>query len=129
VSAVLQGSHQLEYTSGNLLYRDVYFGEAHFAGQEVVYHRSDPLWSMCYAGGWTIPLDSNEIQRLAGILQAALREVPAESPFRGPPSFSDPPYHYHNQVRGNLNRFEGSETMEREGVVLYRLVYMGGSLD
>lgn len=34
-----------------LLYRDVYYGFAHFSGQEVVYFSGDPVWSMVYSGG------------------------------------------------------------------------------
>jgi hypothetical protein len=129
VDPVLKGSHQLEYSAGELLYRDIYFGASHFAGQEVLYYRSVPIWSMCYAGGWTVPLDADEIGRLAGLLQNALRAVPTDYPFRGPPSLADPPYRYHNAADGAFGRFEGTEIMEREGEVLYRLVYTGGHLD
>jgi len=129
VPALLPGSHQLEYASPDLLYRDVYFGEAHFAGQEVVYMNAIPVWSMCYAGGWTATLEPAEIERLAGILQAALRAVPAELPFRGPPTFGESPYVYVNHPQGDLRRFEGVETIQRGRAVLYRLVYTGGRLD
>jgi len=53
VTPLLPGSHQLEYREGSLLYRDIYFGEAYFVGQETVYAGSSPLWAMCYAGGFT----------------------------------------------------------------------------
>jgi hypothetical protein len=130
VNPLIPGSHQLEYGEGDFLYRDIYFGEDQFAGQEVVYLRGAPIWSMCYAGGWTGSLERpEEVGRLAGILQAALREVPAEIPYRGPVDYAESPYRYHNEVQGVLDRFQGSETIKRDGTVLYRLVYTGGILD
>jgi len=130
VPPLIPGSHQLEYRQGDFLYRDIYFGEAHFAGQEVVCFRGTPIWSMCYAGGWTNSLEGpEEAIRLAGILQAALRLVPSEMPYRGPSHYLETPYAYHNEARGALHRFEGGETIQRDGVVLYQLFYTGGSLD
>ena len=130
VEPLIPGSHQLEYHEGDLLYRDIYFGEAHFAGQEVVYYRGTPIWSMCYAGGWTATLEQpQEANIIAGILQAALRQAPNDAPYRGPKHYAEAAYHYLNRIRGCLDRFEGSETIERNSIVVYRLVYTGGSLD
>ena len=130
VTPLISGSHQLEFRQGDFLYRDIYFGEAHFAGQEVVYFRETPIWSMCYAGGWTNSLEGPEqASRLAGILQAALRQVSSDMPYRGPSHYLEAPYAYYNEVRGALHRFEGGERIHRDGVVLYQLFYTGGSVD
>lgn len=47
---LVPGAKQLECAEGPWLYRDLYFGFARFAGQEVIYHRQCPIWSMTYAG-------------------------------------------------------------------------------
>ncbi len=130
VEPLIPGSRQFEFREGDLLYRDIYFGEAHFAGQEVVYLGGTPIWSMCYSGGWTRPLEQpEESLRLARVLRAALRKVPEAIPYRGPSLYEEAPYNYRNSVSGSLNRFEGYETIDRDGTVAYRLVYLGGSLD
>jgi hypothetical protein len=130
VEAALSGSHQLEYGEGDLLYRDIYFGENHFAGQEVVFFRGTPIWSMVYAGGWTSIADRPEdADHLAGVLQAALRHVPSTSPYRGPSDYHEDPYLYRNEFQGDLVRFQGRETIERDGIVLFQLIYTGGALD
>jgi hypothetical protein len=51
VTPLVPGSKQLEYRDGDYLYRDIYFGMAYFAGQEVVFHREQTVWSMSYARG------------------------------------------------------------------------------
>ena len=129
VPAVLAWSHQLEYRSEGLLYRDIYFGQAHFAGQEVVYLNERPVWYMRCGGGWTGRLADGEVPAVAVVPQSALRAVPIGGPFRGPASHAVGRYVCRNEVTGGIRRFRGVERMEREGVVLYELSYSGGGLD
>jgi hypothetical protein len=129
VTPLLAGSHQLEYREGSLLYRDIYFGEAYFVGQETVYAALSPIWAMCYAGGFTTSVsDPSETDEIGGVLQAALREVPPERPYRGPSTFRRGIYSYVNDVEGNVYRFSGMETIARGDEVAYRLRYSGGVL-
>jgi len=130
VVPLLVDSHQLEYRLDEMLYRDVYFGTSHFAGQEVVYKGETAVWSMCYVGGWTDELENEgEIPQLATLLQAALRQVPVDTPFRGPTEYASGPYVYRNSVSGNLRLLRGEEAMSRGMTVLYRLNYAGGAVD
>jgi hypothetical protein len=129
VTPLLPGSHQLEYREGSFLYRDIYFGEACFVGQETVYAGAAPIWAMGYAGGFTEALrDSSEAGEVGGVLQAALGEVPVEQPYRGPSVFRRGDYTYVNQVEGDVDRFSGVETIARGEQVVYRLQYSGGML-
>jgi hypothetical protein len=129
VPAVLAGSHQLEYRRGDLLYRDIYFGAAYFAGQETVYRGDDAMWAMCYAGGWTDRVaDPGQTAELGAFLQSALKQAPKEHPFRGPPEYRQGPYTYRNTPDGDYRRFSGVEHIEMGPVVLYQLHYCGGLL-
>jgi hypothetical protein len=129
VDPVLQDSHQLEFRSGDLLYRDIYFGEAFFAGQETVYENKNALWSMSYAGGWTEALIGlGDARILGGFLQSALREVPPRFPFRGPIEYSEDEYRYKNYPKGDINRFKGNEQILIKNQVVYKLNYCGGRL-
>jgi hypothetical protein len=112
-----------------LLYRDIYFGEAYFVGQETVYAASSPIWAMCYAGCFTTSVsDQTEAGEIGRVLQAALREVTSEQPYRGPSTFCRGIYSYVNETEGDVYRFSGMETIARGDEVVYQLRYNGGVL-
>lgn len=127
VPSVLPGSKQLEYASGPLSYRDIYFGSAHFAGQEVVYLEEEPVWSMVYCGGVT---EASEIStsEVYTFLRQALRSVTEEWPFRGPSTFELGRFKYCNGICGDIAAFSGIERIEKDGQEIYRLHYTGGTL-
>jgi len=127
VTALLTDSHQLEYRAGTLFYRDIYFGQAYFVGQETVYHANTAIWSMCYAGGWTDQLTSeDDIGRISLLLQNALKRVPADFPFRGPHEYDEASCHYRNSPNGNVERFNGNEHITCGSRKVYELHYSGG---
>jgi hypothetical protein len=127
VQPLLPGSFQFEYSQGNWLYRDMYFGAGYFAGQEVVYWQEHPLWSMVYAGGLLEerPSQLPAIQ-INEFLKAALREVSVELPYRGPGSFRNGDFAYRNEFMGNVERFTGVERIYYFGTPIYELMYNGG---
>jgi hypothetical protein len=128
VRPVLSGSHQLEYRKGALFYRDIYFGGDYFVGQETVYHKDTPIWAMSYAGGVNEGVNTNQTPGIYQILQAALRKVPQEAPYRGPVNFEDGKFSYTNRILGMLTRFSGVETISFEDRPIYHLHYSGGIL-
>ncbi len=129
VAPLLTGSHQLEHRRGAYLYRDLYFGEARFAGQETVYRGDKPTWTMCYAGGYSDPaLQGTEAAEIGAVLQAALSRVSADRPFRGPREYRQGAYAYADESTGDAAWFHGKEAIERDGEVVYRLRYAGGLL-
>jgi hypothetical protein len=129
VDPLLEGSHQLEFRSGEFLYRDIYFGGAFFAGEETVYHGKNAVWCMCYAGGWTnSEMAADEIVVLAGLLQSALRHIPSDYPFRGPLEHREAGYIYTNNPVGDVDRFHGVEAITRDNDLVYELHYCGGRL-
>ncbi len=124
VSEAFPGSVQLEYSQGDWLYRDVYFGSSLFAGQETVYYKNQPYWTMVYAGR----ADSHQAEMLAqsGVLQAALREVSEEMPYRGPQEYIQGDFTYQCRVRGDVGWFAGEETIHWQGNKIYTLRFQGG---
>lgn len=121
VAPTLAGAHQLEYREGAWLYRDVYYGGVHFAGQETVYYQDQPVWSMVYSGGML-----DESASLGGFLKAALRRVEVARPFRGPESYSEGEYAYTDTSSGTVERFWGVEVITLQGRAIYDLRYSGG---
>jgi hypothetical protein len=126
---LISGSKQLEYISGDMSYRDIYFGLAYFVGQEVVAVKHRPVWSMSYAGGTLAEIAArDEILAIYGFLRKALLHVSAERPFRGPAQFEDGLYRYANTLDGAFAAFRGTEEILREGKRVYTLHYSGGLL-
>jgi len=128
VTPALKNTHQLEYLDGNLLYRDIYYGGLHFIGMETVFHEDLPIWGMSYYGSVLPNSSDQQISGMPSILKAALRAVPLKAPFRGPPSYQEPPYSYQNEIVGEISCFHGTETISFSDQVIYRLFYSGGKV-
>ncbi|REJ25220.1 MAG: hypothetical protein C6P37_14945 [Caldibacillus debilis] len=123
---LLAGSRQLEYREGDYFYRDIYFGMGFFAGQEVVYIKDKPVWSMCYAGGVEKGLEHRLAKAVYAFLRKALRNAGHEQPYRGPVRFAEGEWIYRNGFSGGLEWFAGEETIALSGKTVYRLHYSGG---
>lgn len=129
VAPLLPGSKQLEYREAPFFYRDIYFGMAFFAGQETVYFRERPVWTMSYAGGITSEITNHdEIQRVYSFLRQALQLVAYERPFRGPQTYRAGAYRYLDATQGDIVRFRGEEMILSGEKRVYELRYSGGML-
>ena len=126
VQPLIPGSKQLEWRSAEFLYRDIYVGMARFAGQEMVFHAGKAVWSMVYEGGVTPICPSDKIRGIYALLRQGLSAVTLQYPWRGPPSLRIGGATYANIAAGNLDAFNGVETIEQNGVIAYRLDYRGG---
>lgn len=128
VTPTIPGSKQLEFEFGPLLYRDIYFGNRLFAGQETVYRAEQPVWTMVYSGYVLGSPGDESVTRIYGFLIKALGRVTPDSPFRGPDIHEEGEFRYLNKANGSINTFCGSEHIEIEGRDVYRLRYSGGLL-
>lgn len=78
IKASRPNSHDFYYEEKEYMYYDTYLGGEKFAGEEAVWYRDEPIWSMNYAG------------RVIGehfngdFLKEVLNHAPVEQPFRGP---------------------------------------------
>ena len=117
-------SHDLRYEErtekGTLLYIDSYLGGQKFGGEEAVWLDGVPLWSMNYYGQVVGEPFSGDF------LKAALYDVPAEKPFRGPELFRQGDYSYHCKVDGDFAFFHGYEDICHQGRKVYELYFHGG---
>ncbi len=113
-------SHDLVYREGDFMYYDTYLGGSNFAGEEALWICGEPRWCMNYAGRVTGENFSGDF------LKAALFNVPAEKPFRGPEEYSDGDYCYRCAVSGDFDWFCGSETICFKGKVIYECSFHGG---
>lgn len=116
------GSHDLEYSEGELTYIDTYLGGERFAGEEALWKDGKPFWSMNYIGRVTGENFSGDF------LKAALLRVPFDKPFRGPEEYSDGGYTYKCEVNGEASWFYGKETIWLNGSEIYECLFHGGTI-
>lgn len=119
-------SADYEYKNDNMLYHDTYFGTTNFIGEEVVYQDNKVLWAMNYHG---ITIDENLSESaMDNALRQALMLVGEDDtiPVRGPKEFINGDYKYTFEVEGDLDNFQGIETIYKNNTKIYELRCSGG---
>ncbi len=116
-------AHDFAYQNGRgYAYLDSYLGGERFAGEEAVWLRGEPIWSMNYVGRVLG-------QRFHGdFLKAALMAVTEKMPYRGPELFTRGDFHYHCRVEGSVDWFQGCEDIFCGEERVYEAFFHGGSL-
>ncbi|HEY8396089.1 MAG TPA: DUF5680 domain-containing protein [Bacilli bacterium] len=115
-------SHDLIYAEGDYMYYDTYLGGKRFSGEEALWMKSEPVWSMNYSGR---VLDESFN---GDFLKEALLNVPFEKPFRGPEIFSRGDYTYKSEITGDFEWFQGYEMILYKEKKIYECHFHGGSL-
>ena len=123
---LLDGCKELEYSDGNFLYRDRYYGFNPFIGEEVVFDNGKFIWGMNYYG--TLLDDSISAIQVYRFLQKAMRLVREDRPYRGPSKYEEGDFEYIDESEGNIENFYGTETISFKGEKIYKLYYHGGSI-
>lgn len=123
------GSYDYEYSSKDMIYHDTYFGGTNFMGEEVVYLSSSetPIWGMNYYGVTFDETLSEDAMDKA--LRPALMTVGEDVnvlPVRGPKNYQNGEYEYNFLVTGDLDNFEGCETIHMGKTKVYELKCHGG---
>jgi Domain of unknown function (DUF5680) len=125
VRASRTASHDLTFADGAWRYRDSYFGGTDFLGQETVWHAAKPVWAMNYYG-FILRDDLITAADTARIIRTALSAMYAEGRFLGGFQYRIGDDLYHDESTDNLQRFTGTERIDRGGVTVYQLHYHGG---
>lgn len=124
VHKVADGGDEAGLREGDFVYRDRWYGENPFSGQEVVWHKGKTIWSLNF---WGQTL-SNAPSEFPHFHKRALRNVGEDLPLRGPACFREGEFIYVNDVKGTLQEFTGVERVYYQNREIYRLVYHGGTI-
>ncbi len=118
------GGDEAAHEEGVFRYRDRWYGETRFTGEEVVWREGRPCWAMSYLGvtGASAPPEFPHFHK------RALRRVPPDAPFRGPALHREGDLVYVNEWSGDLAAFRGVERAFLGDREIYRLEYQGGAL-
>ncbi len=121
VSSCRPNSHDFCFQNENgLKYYDSYFGGEKFSGEEIVFSKENPIWSMNYIGRVIGENFSGDF------LKESLKNVSDDLPFRGPKIFSKGEYLYHCNVSGNFEWFQGYEEIFYQKEKNYECYFHGG---
>ena len=126
VKSALNGSKQLEFVDGDLLYRDVFYvGKNTFYGIETIFDNSKPVFGMSYYGNWGEMTEDQTDKILRGALMVnpntrLNKEVKWEKD-----GFT---YNCNPDTTDGINEIGGTETILENGNQVYVFYYAGGML-
>ena len=124
---IVAGGNVYTIKNGNLEYRDTYFDqELIFQGQELIFKKEKPVWSMSYRGAAVEGVDTKEV---FGYLQKILREHSDEVRFPGKKEYSDGNWCYEDKCAGNIDEFSGEEKIYQNGKLAHWMKYFGGKIE
>lgn len=126
-SSTRLNSKDYEYKKGNMVYHDTYFGGTKFIGEEIVYIDNETYWGMNYYGV-TVDKTYGE-EAMDNALRPALMMVGVDKnviPVRGPSEYINKGYRYTFNVQGDIEYFDGIETIYKDNVKIYELRCSGG---
>jgi hypothetical protein len=118
---------EVGYTEGEYTYRDRWYGEQAFSGEEIVWRQGKAVWSMNFFGATAA--DRPIPDEFTKFHKAALRRVAVDAPFRGPALYREGDLVYVNDWSGSIREFSGVERIFSRDKEIYRLVYHGGLLN
>lgn len=116
-------SHDLIYSEADYIYYDTYLGGNKFAGEEALWIKNKPYWSMNYAGRVTGSNFSGDF------LKEALLNVSYDKPFRGPEHYKNGDYTYDCMVEGRFEWFQGYEVICYQDKQIYECYFHGSVVE
>lgn len=121
---------ELEFSDGNLYYRDSYVGFFQAPGMEEVRigKNGKTIWTMAYSGGMLpkYQKDKEFAMNTFKFLKKALSLVHENAPYRGPAILTEGDWGYKNIIDGDIKRFKGIEKVFFKGKEVFTQDYMGG---
>jgi hypothetical protein len=125
VKSVFPKLYQLEYTEGDLLYRDIYnMGSGLFMGLETVYYKDKPVLSLSYFGnfGKITEEETDSILRKALIKNRGTTRLWYAVELK----FKNYKYVCIPAASGSIDEFSGTEKIYKDGKEVYYFYYAGG---
>lgn len=115
-------SHDLEYCEDDLKYIDTYLGGEKFSGEEALWQKELPFWSMNYCGRVVAEGFNGDF------LKEALSKVEMDKPYRGPAEYRNKEYRYTCVVEGDFDWFSGLEEIYLNDEKMYECMFHGGAI-
>jgi hypothetical protein len=121
---------ELEFSEGDLYYRDSYVGFFQAPGMEEVRlgKNGRTIWAMAYSGGMSPEFQNNVdfAKQVFSFLKKALNLVDEGIPYRGPSRLKEKDWEYINEIKGDIKRFIGHERILFKNKEVFSQDYFGG---
>lgn len=127
-----KGMKELEYgdKKGKWYYKDSYSGFFQSWGREVIWYKGKPLWAQIYGGRMQKEFHKNLIftHKTFDFLKKAMSAGDKINNFqpRGPKVFKQGDWEYRNKMKGNIEKFEGSEKITYKKKIVFTHSFYGG---
>ena len=118
------GTEHMAWDRGPWSYRDRYAGTNPYGGQELVWRDGKVVWMMNYYAEVLAARPS--MDEIYAFQREVLGRPDPTHLMRGPARYARAPFTYRNEVRGDLARFSGQESIRHEEAEVYRMVFHGG---
>lgn len=106
-------------------YLDSYLGNKDFIGEELIWQDEKVFWGMNYNGKLLV---EDSPHGFSSFLKEALKNVSPDSPFRGPKKFVKDNFCYECDWNGDVQFFNGTETVKYKNQEVFKLHFHGGIL-
>ncbi len=120
-----QGSQDLQFLDGEWAYHDSYVGNSDFMGVEIVYYQRQVVWGMNYFG-YILQPDRITSAQAGYVIKVSLTQLYQSGRFLGGFEHTVDEYRYVDTSEGDVQLFHGKEWIERDGQIVYELLYHGG---
>lgn len=111
---------------GDLEYRDAYIGrDRFFQGQETIFKKSKPVWSMSYRGAAEKGVDTGKI---FAILQYFIKEYADNVRFGKSFKKEKDEFGYYCKAEGTNLEFNGREEIYQNNELVHWMNYFGGEI-
>lgn len=119
---LLESAKQYEYKENDWLYRDIYYqGNGKFVGLETIYFQKKPILSVSYYGNFS-KMTEEEADK---ILRKALIDNANRVRLWHKVVYKIEKYIYTNEGSGNIDEFDGSEIIQKNGDTVFFTYYAG----
>ncbi|WP_300383581.1 DUF5680 domain-containing protein [Clostridium sp.] len=118
-------SKDYAYKKYNYFYLDSHLGSKNIIGEELVWENEKICWGMNYKGNALIETLPSDFSKF---LHEALNNPMKDFPIRGPLNYKRDNYEYQLEYSGDLNFFNGIETILYNDKVIFKLFFHGGKM-
>lgn len=123
----VDGGNRYSIKKVDLEYRDTYFDQKWvFQGQEVIFEKETPIWSMGYRGA---AVEGSDTKEVFGYLQKILKEHSDAVRLPGKKKYNDGEWKYEGKCSGTFDEFSGEEKIYQSGKLVHWMKYFGGKIE
>lgn len=121
------GGNEFRYEENGMTFVEHRYGRRSLDGRMIIYRDDIPVWAMSYHG--RVLTSIPEPDDIHAFLEKALSGFAEAYPLRGPDYIAEGNWSYEQDTEGDLNAFQGEESVFFKGIRCFSLQFLGGVID